>query len=183
MIDVAHFLVQKLIGLVTQPVLGYIARIAGVLGTVSLVVSFLRPWTIKVDDAPPSTRKAIGDEPGLAGAVTATVDLGGYDEWPTDIADCAQNAGVTLPPLKPVGAPIVWTLTQPDALAVPSDGIPTVLDSNGSAVYSYATTQESVETSKGDPASGLLAIHASIRRPAVAEAQQTISDLGLRPDP
>jgi hypothetical protein len=179
LIDVAHFLVQKLIGLVTQPVLGYIARIAGVLGTVSLVVSFLRPWTIKVDDAPPSTRKAIGDEPGLAGAVTATVDLGGYDEWPTDIADCAQNAGVTLPPLKPVGAPIVWTLTQPDALAVPSDGIPTVLDSNGSAVYSYATTQESVETSKGDPASGLLAIHASIRRPAVAEAQQTISDLAF----
>ena len=177
LIDVAHFLVQKLIGLVTQPVLGYIARIAGVLGTVSLVVSFLRPWTIRMDDAPPSTRKAIGDEPGLAGAVTATVDLGGYDEWPGDIADCAMNAGVTLPPLKPVGAPIVWTLTQQDALAVASAGIPTVLDSNGSAVYNYTTTQESLETSKGDPASGMLSIHASIRRPAVAEAQQTIANL------
>jgi hypothetical protein len=177
LIDVAHFLVQKLIGLVTQPVLGYIARIAGVLGTVSLVVSFLRPWTIRMDDAPPSTRKAIGDEPGLAGAVTATVDLGGYDEWPTDIADCAVNAGVTLPPLKPVGAPIVWTLTQPDALAVASAGTPTVLDANGSAVYSYATTQESLETSKGDPASGVLTIQAAIRRPAVADAQQTIANL------
>jgi hypothetical protein len=177
LIDVAHFLVQKLIGLVTQPVLGYIARIAGVLGTVSLVVSFLRPWTIRMDDAPPSTRKAIGDEPGLAGAVTATVDLGGYDEWPSDIADCALNAGVTLPPLKPVGAPIVWSLTQQDALAVPNADLPTVLDANASAVYSYATTQESLETSKGDPASGMLTIHAAIRRPAVADAQQTIANL------
>ncbi len=177
LIDVAHFLVQKLIGLVTQPVLGYIARIAGVLGTVSLVVSFLRPWTIRMDDAPLSTRKAIGDEAGLAGAVTATVDLGGYDEWPADIADCALNAGVTLPPLKPVGAPIVWTLTQPDALAVGSAGLPTALDGNGSAVYSYTTTQESLETSKGDPASGVLTIHAAIRRPAVADAQQTIANL------
>jgi hypothetical protein len=177
LIDVAHFLVQKLIGLVTQPVLGYIARIAGVLGTVSLVVSFLRPWTIRMDAAPPSTRKAIGDEPGIAGAVTATVDLGGYDEWPTDIADCALNAGVTLPPLKPVGAPIVWTLTQPDALAVATANVPTVLDANASAVYGYATTQESLETSKGDPASGVMTIHASIRRPAVADAQQTITNL------
>ena len=177
LIDVAHFLVQKLIGLVTQPVLGYIARIAGVLGTVSLVVSFLRPWTIRMDDAPPSTRKAIGDEPGLTGTVTASVDLGGYDEWPSDIADCALNAGVTLPPLKPVGAPIVWTLTQPDALVVPDAAPPTVLDANASAVYNYVTTQESLETSKGDPANATVKIHAAIRRPAVAEAQQTIANL------
>ncbi|MEO7371610.1 MAG: hypothetical protein ABIZ69_12140, partial [Ilumatobacteraceae bacterium] len=177
LIDVAHFLVQKLIGLVTQPVLGYIARIAGVLGAISLVVSFLRPWTIRMDAAPLSTRKAIGDEPGLAGAVTATVDLGGYEEWPSDIADCALNANVTLPPLKPVGAPIEWTMTQPNALAVVSQNIPTVLDGNASAVYSYATTQESVETSKGDPASAVMTLHAAIRRPAVADAQQTIANL------
>jgi hypothetical protein len=177
LIDVTHFLVQKLIGLVTQPVLGYIARIAGVLGTVSLVVSFLRPWTIRMADTPPATRKAIGAEPGLAGTVTATVDLGGFDEWPPDIVDCALNAGVTLPPLKPVGAPIVWTMTQSDALADAATGNPTVLDANGSAAYSYATTQESVETSKGDPASGVMNVHASIRRPGVAEAQQAIANL------
>ena len=177
LIDVAHFLVQKLIGLVTQPVLGYIARIAGVLGTVSLVVSFLRPWTIRMVDTPRATHKAIGAEPGIAGTVTATVDLGGFDQWPTDIVDCALNAGVTLPPLKPVGAPIAWTVTQSDALADVATGNPTVLDANGSAVYSYATTQESVETSKGDPASGVLNVHASIRRPGVAEAQQAIANL------
>ena len=177
LIDAAHFLVQKLIGLVTQPVLGYIARIAGVLGVVSIVVSFLRPWTIRMDAAPPSTRKAIGNEPGLAGALTATVDLGGFDEWPTDIADCAANAGVTLPPLKPVGAPIVWTMAQSDTLAVQSPGLATVLDASGSAPFRYATTQESVETAKGDPVNGSLRFQASIRRPAVADAQQTIANL------
>ena len=179
LIDVTHFLVQKLIGLVTQPVLGYIARIAGVLGTVSLVVSFLRPWTIRMANTPPATRKAVGSEPGLAGTVTATVDLGGFDEWPADIVDCARNADVTLPPLKPVGAPIVWTVTQSDALAVSAADTPTVLDVNGSAVYSYATTEESVETSKGDPVSGVLTVHASIRRPGVADAQQAIADLAF----
>ena len=179
LIDAAHFLVQKLIGLVTQPVLGYIARIAGVVGTVSLVVSFLRPWTVRLVDTPPTTRKAVGDEPGLAGTVTVVVDLGGYDEWPADIADCALNAGVALPPLKPVGAPVIWTLTQSDSLAVAAASTPTVLDANGSAVYRYATTQESVETSRGDPASGVVTIHAAIRRPGVTDAQQAIADLAF----
>jgi hypothetical protein len=177
LIDAAHFLVVKLIGLLTQPVLGYIAKIAGVLGVVAQVVSFLRPWTIRMDDTPPSTRKAIGTEPGLPGTVTARVDLGGLDEWPTDITDCAMQAGVTLPPLKPVGAPIVWTMTQSDDLAVQSAGQVTVLDETGSAPFRYATTQESVETSKGDPVEGELKIQASIRRNAVADLQQTIANL------
>ena len=112
-----------------------------------------------MDDTPPSTRKAIGTEPGLPGTVTARVDLGGLDEWPTDIADCAMQAGVTLPPLKPVGAPIAWTMTQTDDLAVQSAGQATVLDETGSARFRYATTQESVETSKGDPVEGELKIH------------------------
>ncbi len=177
LIDAAHFLVVKLIGLVTQPVLGYIAKIAGVLDVVAQVVSFLRPWTIRMDDTPPVTRKAIGNEPGIAGVVSATVDLGGLDEWPADITDCALNAGVTLPPLKPVGAPIAWTMTQTEELAVQNQGLATVLDQQGSAPFGYATTQESVETSHGDPVTGEIKIQASIRRNAVADAQQTIANL------
>jgi hypothetical protein len=130
-----------------------------------------------MDTAPPQTRKAIGDEPGIAGTVKATVDLGGLDQWPTDVADCARTAGVTLPPLKPVGAPIVWTMTQADDLAVQSPGLATSLDDNASGPFGYTTTQESVDTSHGDPASSDLRFKASIRRNAVASAQQAISDL------
>ena len=177
LVDAAHFLVQKLIGQITQPVLGYIAKIAGVLAVISTVVSFLRPWTIRMDASPPQTHKAIGDEPDIAGTVKATVDLGGLDKWPTDIEDCAKAAGVTLPPLKPVGAPIAWTMTQADDLAVQSPVLATSLDDNASAPFNYTTTRESVETSHGDPANSDLHVKASIRRNAVATAQQAISDL------
>ncbi len=176
-IDAAHFLVVNLVGLLTRPVLGYIAKIAGVVAVVAMVVSLLRPWTIRIDPAPPQTRKAVGDESGLPGSVTATVDLGGFDTWPTEVESCANAANVTLPPLKPVGAKIAWTMTQPEPLVVESPGTSQVLDDNATAQLAYTTTQEFVETAKGNPVSGAVTIKASIRRNAVTDAQKAISDV------
>ncbi|MEZ4506922.1 MAG: hypothetical protein R2848_13995 [Thermomicrobiales bacterium] len=57
------------------------------------VVSTIRPWTLRLTAAPPATRLAVGAEPGLPGVVDLTVDLGGFDEWPADVADCAAASG------------------------------------------------------------------------------------------
>lgn len=176
-IDAAHFLVVNLVGLLTQPVLGYIAKIAGVVAVVAMVVSLLRPWTIRIDPSPPQTRKAVGDEPGLPGSVTAMVDLGGFDTWPTEVESCANAANVTLPPLKPIGAKITWTLTQPEPLVVESPGTSQVLDDNATARLAYTTTQESVETARGSAVGSAVTIRASIRRNGVTDAQKAISDL------
>ncbi|MGZ4680343.1 MAG: hypothetical protein ACXV4D_09255, partial [Ilumatobacteraceae bacterium] len=119
LIDAGRFLVVNGIKLAVQPILNEVAKAAAALAVVATITSLLRPWTLRMTATPPSTRKAVGDEPSLTGTVSATVDLGGLDQWPADIADCAQTAGVTLPPLKPEGAPIVWTLEQsPGDLAV-----------------------------------------------------------------
>jgi hypothetical protein len=127
---------------------------------------------------PPSTRKAVGDEPGLAGTVSATVDLGGLDAWPADVADCAQTAGVNLPPLKPEGAPIVWTLDQsPGDLAVQDPGTATALDADAHAELAYSTTHEDPQTASGDAHTGVLTVRASIRRKEIADFQQTISNV------
>ncbi|MGZ4763118.1 MAG: hypothetical protein ACXV7I_11820, partial [Ilumatobacteraceae bacterium] len=178
LIDAGRFLVVNGIKLAVQPILNEVAKAAAALAVVATITSLLRPWTLRMTATPPSTRKAVGDEPGLTGTVSATVDLGGLDQWPADIADCAQTAGVTLPPLKPEGAPIVWTLEQsPGDLAVQDPGTATVLDSDAHAELAYSTTHEDPETASGDAHAGVLTVRASIRRKEIADFQQTISNV------
>ena len=178
LIDAGRFLVVNGIKLAVQPILDQVAKVASALGVVALVTNFLRPWTIRMVTEPASTRKAVGSEPGLAGTVGATVDLGGFDEWPAEIIGCAQTAGVTLPSLKPVGAPITWKFDQsPGDLAVEDPGKATVLDANAHAELAYTTTQEDEETAKGDVRTGTMSFHVSIRRKEIADFQQTIGNL------
>jgi hypothetical protein len=178
LIDAGRFLVVNGIKLAVQPILNEVAKAAAALAVVATITGLLRPWTVRLTATPPSTRKAVGDEPGLAGTVGATVDLGGLDEWPADVADCAQTAGVTLPPLKPEGAPIVWTFDQsPGDLAVQDLGTATVLDANAHAELAYTTTQEDTETASGEERTGVLTVRASIRRKEIADFQQTISNV------
>jgi hypothetical protein len=178
LIDAGRFLVVNGIKLAVQPILNEVAKVASALAVVATVTSLLRPWTIRMDAAPPSTRKSVGAEPGQAGTVSATVDLGGLDEWPPYVVGCAQTAGVTLPSLKPVGAPITWKVDQsPGDLAIEDPGRAEVLDANAHAELAYTTTQEDEETAKGDPATGTLTVRVSIRRKEIADFQQTISNL------
>ena len=180
LIDAGRFLVVNGVKLATQPILDQIARVAGVLAVATSIVSLLRPWTLRMDAVPGATRKAVGEEPGLPGTVSATVDLGGLDQWPADIADCAQQAGVPLPPLKPEGAPITWTIEQsPGDLVTEDSGRATVLDHNARAEAGYATTEESEDVAKGDPLVGIVKAHASIRRKEIADLQMKVSGLLL----
>lgn len=178
LIDAGRFLVVNGIKLAVQPILDQVARVASALGVVALITNLLRPWTIRMVADPASTRKAVGSEPGLAGTVGATVDLGGFDEWPAEIIGCAETAGVTLPSLKPLGAPITWKFDQsPGDLAVEDPGKATVLDAKAHAELAYTTTQEDEETAKGDVRTGTMSFHVSIRRKEIADFQQTIGNL------
>lgn len=180
LIDVGRFLVVNGIKLATQPIRDQIAKVAGVLSVISSIVSLLRPWTIRMEASPQATRKAIGDEPGLPGTLGATVDLGGLDEWPVDIADCALQAGVTLPPLKPVGAPVSWTVDQnPGDLIIETAGRATVLDNVGHAEAAYSTTEESADLAAGDPVTGVVTARATIRRKEISDLQTKIEQLLL----
>ena len=180
LIDVGRFLVVNGIKLATQPIRDQIAKVAGVLAVISSIVALLRPWTIRMAASPQATRKAIGDESGIPGTLGATVDLGGLDEWPVDIADCALQAGVTLPPLKPVGAPVSWTVDQsPGDLIIETAGRATVLDTAGHADAAYSTTEESADLARGDAVTGIVTARATIRRKEISDLQTKIEQLLL----
>ena len=157
---IAKWVVQQL----TSPVVRIIRSIAGVLAIAGQVVSALQPWTVRMDANPKTTRFGVGGET-ISGAVAANVAVGVIDAWPPDILDCAQQAGVTLPPLKPTGDPIVWTLTQTPMPLVKPGAEPSTLDDNAQATLTYVTNQESKEIARGDALEGVLTIAARVRRP------------------
>jgi len=105
-----------------------------VVGTVAIVVSAIRPWTVKVEADPPNV-----EAPG-GGTLRATVDLGGFDEWPPAVADCANAAGATLPPLRPSGHPVTWSV--PGAGLIATDSADPSLRPDGSALYTYHVIKE-----------------------------------------
>lgn len=160
----------------TAPVLNIIKTVAGVIGTVSTIVSTLRPWSLRMTPTPMSTRLAIGSEPPIPGEVGCLVDLGGLDEWPVDIADCAAQSGAPLPPLKPAGARCSWTIEQPRPLIEVSNQ-PSALDGQGAATLPYVTGVEDAKTAKGTALVGQVRVTLTIVRPEMGELQQTVANL------
>jgi hypothetical protein len=161
----------------TKPVLDLIRDIAGVVAIAATVVSTIRPWTLQLTATPPATRLAVGAEPGLPGEVTVTVDLGGFDEWPVDVADCAAALGVPLPPLKPANARCAWVVTGTRPNLVATELQPPSLDANAKAKLTYHTLSESAEAAKGDPAYAQVLVTARVARPEVDDLQRTIANL------
>jgi hypothetical protein len=161
----------------TKPVLDLVRDIAGVVAVAATVVSTIRPWSLQLTAAPTATRLAVGAEPGLPGDVNVTVDLGGFDEWPADVADCAAAAGVPLPPLKPANARCAWLVTGTRPGLVATDVQPPALDGNAKAKLTYHTLSESEEVAKGDPAFAQVLVTATVARPEVDDLKRTLANL------
>jgi len=161
----------------TKPVLDIIRDIAGVVAVAATVVSTIRPWTLRLTAAPSATRLAVGAEPGLPGEVSLAVDLGGFDEWPANVADCAAASGVPLPPLKPANARCAWLVTGTRPNLVVTDLQPPVLDGNAKAKLTYHTLSESEDVAKGDPAYAQVLVTATVARPEVDDLKRTLANL------
>jgi hypothetical protein len=161
----------------TKPVLDMIRDIAGVLAIAATVVSTIRPWSLQLVATPKATRLAVGAEPGLPGEVSLTVDLGGFDEWPADVADCAAASGVPLPSLRPSNARCSWVVTGTRPGLVQYDPPPPTLDANARGKLAYHTLSESEDAAKGDPAYAQLLVTATVARPEVDDLKRTISNL------
>lgn len=133
-IDGANFVISNTVSIAISTVMSYVGRIAGVVGTVAVVVSAIRPWALKVEADPPNV-----EAPG-GGTIRAAVDLGGFDEWPPPVADCAAAAGVPLPALRPSGNPVTWSVPTQGLIA--ADSADPRLRADGSALYTYHVIKE-----------------------------------------
>lgn len=173
-IDGAHFVINKTTRVLIAPVMGFIGRVAGIVGTIAQVGSVIRPWSPKLVADPPVNAKAVLPAEGLPGRFTFGVDLGGLDQWPPALADCARHAGKPLPPLKPHGNPVTWKINGP-GLVEPGDR-DTALREDATAVAHYRTTQETMPK-EAKQQRGTVRATAVVQRDDVTELRQAFVKL------
>jgi hypothetical protein len=138
--------ITALVKAVTQPVLDLIAKVAAVVGMVSVVISAVRPWTVTVNPDPPVTEKGTNARPPDHGALITRVHTGGIEEWPAWAEDCARTAGQPLPSLKPEGAPIQWEPVLQSPLDLASEDSHEVqLDAAAMARLDYTTLIDPID--------------------------------------
>jgi hypothetical protein len=171
-VSIAERTVRELIAEVTQPVLDMIGRVAAMAGMVASIVSAIRPWTVSVTAQPGVTAKGVGGSPGQAGQIVVRVDLGGFDEWPPYVEDCARVAGHPLPNLKPEGAPVTWEplVQQPGAL-VAEGPRQARLDAEGVAKLDFQTLVDDLPAPWEDRA-GVMSSRVTVERPALEDLRK-----------
>ena len=185
-VSIAHDVVAGLVAALTAPVTETITKIIGFVAVAVEVVSFLRPWTLSVAPDDVNTRFSVGNESSITEAVRLSVDLGGLDEWPTLLAECARAADVTLPNLKPDGAPVNWTFTQfPDPLfpvlplvtVNPASTLNDLLGVNAATTLRLDTGHEDIQTADGDRHVGLVRVFATVHRPQLQTFKESVIGL------
>ena len=148
------------------------------------VASMFTVWTPQITAEPVATRKAVGEEAGLAGTVTVHVE-GALTAAQRSLLDCvASHGGITsTADFAAENHEVVWSVEQaPDGLAITDslldmaddisstksptfsqDFKDTHLDKSGSATMKYHTSTESKVS--GEERTGNLVVRASFPRP------------------
>ena len=182
-IDAAKTLVVDGIKFVLSQVLSIVAEIAAAAALVANIVSAVRPWTLKVTAKDPNTRKGVEPNMVYDQATAKAIIIGPTDDWPEWFVDCAAVAGVKLPSLLPVDAPVIWkvysyvpsaNLMTESPAEIPKD---TKLRKDGSEVVAklgLVTGTESEEQAKGDEQHGAVLVSATARRNQIEELRKTL---------
>jgi hypothetical protein len=183
LVSVAELAARQIVRLLTKPVLDLIAGIAGTVGLVASIVSAVRPWAVSVTVEPPITAKGVGGSRGQPGTVVVRVDLGGLDDWPAHVKDCAAVAGRPLPNLKPEGAPVTWTpIAQAPGDLVAEGTREGKLDAQGVARLAFTTLVDDVKEPFTEHP-GIITGRVTIDRPGLKELRDQLAGMLLQPLP
>jgi hypothetical protein len=175
-VTIAETVVTGIVRAFSEEVLHRIGQVAGLVGAVASVVSFVRPWTVDMSSVPSMTRKGIGADPAEQGRLQVRVLLEGPDEWPKDLADCARSADKPLPNLKPEGAPVTWEpLEQTPGGLVAKTGHTERLDAQGAATLDFVTLVDDVPE-PWETRLGFLRAKVTVNRPGLKE----LADIGIK---
>ena len=183
-IDAAKTLIVDGIKFVLSQVLSIVAEVAAAAALVANIVSAVRPWTLKVTAKDPNTRKGVDPNKVYDQATAKAIIIGPTDDWPDWFVDCAAVAGVTLPSLLPVDAPVIWkvdsyvpsaNLMTESSAEIPKD---TKLRKEGNEVLAkigLVTGTESDDQAKnGDEQHGAVMVSATARRNQIEELRKTL---------
>jgi hypothetical protein len=166
--------VKTLIG----PLVSIIATIASVVAVTTSVVLFLQPWSATIEPEPLTNQRGALRKPGRFNLTVRTAGPA-PDRWPTQLAGCAQWAGVTLPSLTPQDADVLWTIDYEHPGPMIEIGQDSGrLSTDGTASLAYQTIVEPPEVARGDlQHDGTVAITATIHRTDLDLLRKQLIDL------
>jgi hypothetical protein len=156
-VSFAEGVVNGLIKTLTAPIVQALKVGLGALSVATIVVSYLKTWTLTVDLDPQAAdtdtyRFAVDAEPDIKGAFVARApELA--DDWPPALRDCATVAGVALPQLLAPGSQATWTVEHNEGV-VTFDKLVTPVEADRTMKLPFVTGRETGEVAKGDPAFG-----------------------------
>jgi hypothetical protein len=128
--------IQGLVKVITGAVLNAIKSVAGTAVVIAQVVSYLKPWSVKVSSDPSSV------DAGAGGTFTAAVDTGtGALSYPSAITDCASSSGLnlTLPALTAADASATWALSGSISAA---DSTSVTMDDHGKSTLAFTSSKD-----------------------------------------
>lgn len=182
-IEAGRILVLGVVKYVIEEVLSIVAKVAAIAAMVGGFAQYIRPVTLAVGFDPTQAEKGVQPNPVTA-TLTASTDLGfGNVDWPPWFRDCAKEAGVSLPELKPVGEHVRWKLEgDPDLLQSSKPGQDTL--GNGGEGIATATWELVTGTEApgltGTKESRNASVTANVERTKVKELLQTLVALAGR---
>jgi hypothetical protein len=169
-VSIVEDVVRGIVKAFTDQVLHAIGRAAAIVGTISTIISIVKPWKTTLQPLPITTEKGIeGIRPVEHGNLIAKVAVPGPQEWPSWAQDCARQAGRALPNLRPEGANVTWgqVRQEPPAL-ITVDATAPRLDYTGAAQLNFTTLVDFVD----EPyvtLTGSIWAHVSIERPGLQD--------------
>jgi hypothetical protein len=187
LVEVGRVLVVNLVRYSVSKVLSIVAKVAALAAMVGNFTMMLSPVHVKVEtDKSTAAKGRVPDLVHVHATATAQVDIGlGTLEWPQWFEDCAHVAGVDLPPLKPVGEKIDWSIlaSEPDLLqdaGAPGSPDPVLLDGGpGKAVGSWElVTGTEPADADGDSVSSIAVVKAVVERSQVLKLRRALAELG-----
>ncbi len=164
-VDLAKEVVSGLISILGGAVVSAIKFGLGIVGTLSLMASYMKPWVVTLASDPTSDHLTHEGEATHKGDVTATVKASGAS-WAPAIVDCAKLAGVDLPSASTDGKPVTWKTESLSAVELATDAShDDKVSDDGTAQLHYETLPESPEdTQNGTLYDGQWQVTATVER-------------------
>lgn len=180
-IDIAAYLAKKALAALTAPVVAIVHGALAVVGTLSLFAGLLLPWKLDIDEDEPVANFGVEPDPGTPVTVTAHVDTDAGFKWPTDVAECASLAGVTLPdPTSAKGSPVTFTTKGLDGLATVGKTDDEIGVDNSASLHLTTGTETKKDATQGAPLVETYTVAVKVERTQIKDVLKFLTGLITR---
>ena len=144
-VSILEVVITTLVKKFEQYVLDWIGRVAAIVGTVSMVISWVQPWTASVQVDRVTEKGIDGVRPNEEGVLLARVVMPATWDWPAWAKACAEASGRALPNMHAEGTPVHWEpLVQKPEYLVLVGPAEAKLDAQGGARLPFTTLSDTV---------------------------------------